>query len=451
MPQTLSKRVQIRIISFSLAGALLLFGAGFTGYRITARYRDTVEYKYQQSINDLSDYVSNIKTTLQKGLYSNTAAGLQPVFAKLMTMSEGAKNALAVLPVSGDQSIAIQKYLAQVGDYSFYSLKKLAKNEQLSNDELDNLKKLYSYACTLDTSVGDLAAAYGDGAIKIGKPITLKGNITEIGEQSGELTLDGGFREMNEGFTDYPTMIYDGPFSDHIEKQKPALIENKTEISQTQALVKAAAFAHCSQSDLYFTGKSEGSLPTYNFTSLDKYITVTQKGGYIDLYIDHTPVSKSTLSVNSAIDEAAQFLRSTLGENFKESYYSVSDNICTINFAYTANNIIYYSDLVKVGVSLQTGEIVSYCATGYIMNHKARPEKAPSLSADEAKQYVNKNLNITSSQLAVIPTAGKYEVLTYEFRCKSDNNDILVYINTDTGNEEQLYIVLKGDNGVLVI
>ncbi len=451
MPQTLSKRVQIRIISFSLAGALLLFGAGFTGYRITARYRDTVEYKYQQSINDLSDYVSNIKTTLQKGLYSNTAAGLQPVFAKLMTMSEGAKNALAVLPVSGDQSIAIQKYLAQVGDYSFYSLKKLAKNEQLSNDELDNLKKLYSYACTLDTSVGDLAAAYGDGAIKIGKPITLKGNITEIGEQSGELTLDGGFREMNEGFTDYPTMIYDGPFSDNIEKQEPALIENKTEISQTQALVKAAAFAHCSQSDLYFTGKSEGSLPTYNFTSLDKYITVTQKGGSIDLYIDPTPVSKSTLSVNSAIDEAAQFLRSTLGENFKESYYSVSDNICTINFAYTANDIIYYSDLVKVGVSLQTGEIVSYCATGYIMNHKARPEKAHSLSADEAKQYVNKNLNITSSQLAVIPTAGKYEVLTYEFRCKSDNNDILVYINTDTGNEEQLYIVLKGDNGVLVI
>ena len=144
-------------------------------------------------------------------------------------------------------------------------------------------------------------------------------------------------------------------------------------------------------------------------------------------------------------------MRSTFGESFKESYYSVSDNICTINFAYTANEIIYYSDLVKVGVSLQTGEIVSFCATGYIMNHKTRPEKAVTLSADEAKEYVNKNLEITGSQLAFIPTAGKFEVLTYEFRCKSDNNDILVYINADTGAEEQLYIVLKSDNGVLVI
>ena len=85
------------------------------------------------------------------------------------------------------------------------------------------------------------------------------------------------------------------------------------------------------------------------------------------------------------------------------------------------------------------------------MNHKTRPEKAPTLSPDEAREYVNKGLEITGSQLAIIPTAGNYEVLTYEFRCKSGSNDILVYINADTGAEEQLYIVLKSDNGVLVI
>ena len=43
------------------------------------------------------------------------------------------------------------------------------------------------------------------------------------------------------------------------------------------------------------------------------------------------------------------------------------------------------------------------------------------------------------------------EVLTYEFRCTAGERTVLVYINCDTGLEEQIYIVIKDDNGVLVI
>ena len=131
MTSSFSKRVTVRIISFSAAAALLLAGAGMGGYKMMSRYRDSSEYRYQLALNNLSDYVSNIKTSLEKSLYSNTPAQQQPIFAKLMTMSEGAKNSLSQLPISGEQAVSIQKYLAQVGDYSFYALSKIAKNNKL--------------------------------------------------------------------------------------------------------------------------------------------------------------------------------------------------------------------------------------------------------------------------------------------------------------------------------
>ncbi len=451
MSENLSKKVKIKVIAFSAAAALLLVGAWVSGFKLMSRYRDTAEYRYQLALNNFSDYVSNIKTTLEKGIYSNTPAQQQPIFAKLMTMSEGAKSSLSQLPINSEQSTAIQKYLGQVGDYAFFALSKIAKNKELSKSEADNLKVFYEYACQLDMSVGDMSAAYGDGSVDLGEPMTLKGNIEDIGDEVRELTLDGGFREMNEGFTDYPTMIYDGPFSDHISQQKPKFLENKPKISEEQALTAASEFAKCDKSQLDYTGETKGNLPTYNFSGDCLYITVTQYGGYVDIFHDYHNVEKTTISYKDALDEARRFLTDTFREEFAESYYSVSDNVCTINFAFKDNDIIYYSDLVKVGVNMQTGEIVSFCATGYLMNHTERELKQPKLSQQVAQQSLSQNLSVQSCKTALIPTAGKDEVLTYEFTCKGGNETVLVYVNCMTGDEEQLYIVLENENGVLVM
>ena len=446
-----SKRALVRIISFSAAVGLLIVGAAVSSYKLTSRYRNSSEYKYQLALNNLSDYTTNIKTTLQKSLYSNTAAQQQPIFAKLMTMSEGAKSSLSQLPVSVEQSTAVQKYLGQVGDYAFFALSKIAKDEELSNEEKENLKKFYEYACELDTAVEDVAAAYGDGSVNLGKTLTLKGNIEKIGSETEELTLDGGFREMNEGFTDYPTMIYDGPFSDHITQQKPKFLEGKSEVSEQQALMIAANFAKVDKGKLTYEGRTEGNLPTYNFSGGNFYITVTQTGGYIDIFRDTNEVPKKTLSYNDALDEAKKFLTKIFKENFTESYYLIDNNICTINFAYTEDDVICYSDLIKVGVNMQTGEIASYCATGYLMNHTERNIKNPKISKQLAQNSLSDNLNIRSCKTALIPTAGNNEVLTYEFDCTAGNEKVLVYVNCETGLEEQIYIVLECDNGVLVM
>ena len=136
----------------------------------------------------------------------------------------------------------------------------------------------------------------------------------------------------------------------------------------------------------------------------------------------------------------------------QESYFITNDGICTLNYAYVQEGVVCYSDLVKVGVALDTGEIVSFSAAGYLMNHRTRSVDFTPISSEEARQSVSPRLTIAGESLCYIPTSGLNEVLCYEFTCSAENGDqVLVYINAQTGLEEQIFILLPSENGTLVL
>ena len=102
-------------------------------------------------------------------------------------------------------------------------------------------------------------------------------------------------------------------------------------------------------------------------------------------------------------------------------------------------------------LSRPDGSIVEYDASGFLMNHQdQRDLNAQKLTADQARESVSPALTPDEGRPALIPTAGLNEVLTYEFLCEGENGEqVLVYINADTGYEEQILILLRTDNGIL--
>ena len=104
--------------------------------------------------------------------------------------------------------------------------------------------------------------------------------------------------------------------------------------------------------------------------------------------------------------------------------------------------------LVKVKVALDTGEIVGFDASAYYLNHQDRDIKMPKIDDAEAKSKIKTNFNIDSTRLALIPK-GKEEILCYEFKGKYKDSDFIVYINSQTGQEEQILQIIKNDNGTL--
>lgn len=52
----------------------------------------------------------------------------------------------------------------------------------------------------------------------------------------------------------------------------------------------------------------------------------------------------------------------------------------------------------------------------------------------------------------MIPTSGENEVLCYEYLCEnSDGLHVIIYINAQSGTQENIYILLEDENGTLVM
>ena len=447
----MSVRTKVKLISFISASVLIILSACIMGFYLANTYKTRVMYTYQRSLSQLSDYVSSIKTTLEKGAYANTPPQQYGFASKLMVQAEGAKNALSQLPVSQSDSVDIQKYLTQVSDFSSFSIGKLSRNETLTKDNLDALRKLSEYADNIAPQIEELSARFGDGSETIGDDMP-KNNIESVAttEKSG---FDNSFLAVSKSFADYPSLIYDGPFADSVQRKKPRLTENQKEYSPDEARRILSDFLNISASKISYKETRKGRLPVYVFSAQDTYATVTVQGGYVcEVYVNTVSSSPQKYHYEELLNRALTFFSKREIHNMKESYYVIQNGICTMNFAYDDNGVICYGDLIKVGVSAATGDIVSYNAEGYIMNHTDRNFSQKKITVSKAQESVSPLLRIQKSETALIPMDSGKEILCYEFTCKGkDNENVIVYINTQTALEEQIYILLQSDGGTLVM
>jgi germination protein YpeB len=229
------------------------------------------------------------------------------------------------------------------------------------------------------------------------------------------------------------------------------MLKNKKEVTEEDALLKAAEFTGEKSEALSLLNYTEGNLPTFTFYS-DKYtVSVTKKGGYVNYMLTSDYAGEIVLTQEQAIAKATEFLNSKGYASVKESYYSTNDGICTINFAYYSGGITYYTDLIKVSVALDDGRITAFDCTGYLMNHRER--SVPSnvaYSPVEARKFIRNTLTVISYKKAYIPTEWETEEYVYEYHCKDKNNqEVLIYIDPITGEEKNVLLLLYADGGML--
>jgi len=183
----------------------------------------------------------------------------------------------------------------------------------------------------------------------------------------------------------------------------------------------------------------------------DISISISKKGGHVILMNSNREIELQVLTMEQANKKGKEFLNSHGFPNMKETYYLKEGGIVTINYAYFQNEVIVYPDLIKVKVALDNGEVLGIETTGYLNSHAERVLNSPKITKDEVKENLNKNIEIQSEGLAIIPTEWKTELLCWEFKGKVDNTDFLVYINAETGREEDILIIVNTPNGTLTM
>lgn len=451
MNKTISRR--------SAAGAALLLLIILTLYiyRLMINnneLKQTLSNNYSQSFYELIEYANNVETLLAKAQISSTPEYSAKTFTEIWREANLAENSLAKIPITHVTLTSANKFLNQVSDYAYSLSHKTIENESLNEEDFNNIKMLYEKCKTLNMTLASLEEDMGSGSLSW-EELTKKESNTELAQEVVNISQDN-FGNIEKNLQDYEGLIYDGPFSEHMTSPTPkGLGEGTYDEKQAEEIF----YNFVDKNDitsLTYNGIVDGKIKAHSFTGTynDKssvYMDISETGGKVIFISRSRQPLYSELDIKDANKLAQDFLKKHGFDSMEESYYMIEGNSVTINFAYTQSGVICYPDLVKVKVALDNGEILGIETQGYLNSHTVRQFSNPKIDVNEARKLVNQNVEITSERLALIPTDWSTEILVYEFKGKVDDRNFIVYVNADTGKEEDVFLLIESENGILAI
>lgn len=425
---------------------------GIILWKKQTEYRQASENSYNMAFYELVDYVENVETYLAKSVVSSTPEHGAETLTNLWREANLAQSYLSRLPIESQELENTEKFLNQVSDYSYSLSRKNIYNEKLSDDDLKNLKELHTYSVELENTLNQLSEDLNSGRFEWGE-LTKKGTVA-FAQQVDNISKES-FSNMEENFHEYSGLIYDGAFSEHLTSNEKKGLTGE-DIEEDVAKQKIEEFIGKNNiKEIQSLGYSENAtIPVYDFSVINNNdetanISISKKGGHVVSMNANRDVKAETISQEEANVKGKEFLESKGFTSMKETYYLKQDGIVTINYAYYQEGVVIYPDLIKVKVALDNGEVLGIETSGYLNNHTKRDLEKVKITREQAKKDLNKDLEIISEGMAIIPTEWKTEILCYEFKGKVDEKEFLVYINAENGREEDVLVITNTPNGTL--
>ena len=449
----MSKTNKIHAAVYTVLGIAIVI-LSILWYRSWSRekeLRTAVNNSYDRAFFQLADYVTDIDALLSKAQLAASPAQMASISNEIFMQAAEAKSCFGELPSGNVNLENTARFLSQVGDYTYVLSQSMINGQGISAEEYENLNALNEYAASLSQSLGDIEQKIYQGDLSFSAS-----DDTSPGSAVAASSIFTDLENVEKSFDGYPALIYDGPFSEHIENMQSYMLSSAPELTRDEALAKAKEFLGERGEGLqYETEMTNTAIEAYMFGKSDEdshlTISITKRGGYVLYFLDSRSVTEQNYDVQSATEEAMRFLEDHGIYGLVDSYYDMSENIATINFAYSQNGVRCYSDLVKVRVALDTGEIVGMECKGYLMNHRERELGGAVLTQEEAQARVSSHLDVTATTMAVIPKDSMREVLCYEFKGTYMNKNFIVYINAENGREEEILLLIESENGILTI
>ena len=447
----------VGVFMFAIFGIVTLIAMNFAN--VYGREKQTTSDSYNRSMYEVITSVNNIDTLVAKVRITMSKEYNIVTLSEITTEATSAKENLAALPVNQGSMSNVSKFFSQVIGYSQSLTKSLANGNNLTDEDHKNLDKINEVSNNLNGTLKEIYSSLTQGRLKWNE--VEKVASSKLDEDKNKLELSG-LEKVKDSLEDYEGLIYDGAFSNHIESATPKALTGK-DVTVAQAADKArecvekAINKKMQIEEVIYNGESKGRLNVYNFQVAFKDIEytvdvdITKKDGKLVLLMSDRNVKEQKIQIEEAKKIGDKYLQSLGLSNFDPTYYQTTDNMTTINYAATQDGVILYPDLIKVKIAMDTGEVCSVECTGYIFNHTSRNNLKPQITEEQAKANLSKDMKLESTRLAVIPTNSNNEVLTYEFKGKIEDNTFLIYINAQTGKEENILILLETEGGLLTI
>ncbi len=414
----------------------------------------TMQSSYSRSFYELIEYMDNVESLLAKAQISNSAEYAAKNFSDIWRKADLAQNSLSQIPITHITLEKVEQFLNQLSDYSYMLSTNAIEGKSISEEEMNNIKNFYDKSKITNQTLKQIGTDFNNGSLSWNE-LTKDMNNNEFSQEVSNISQES-FSQIEENMQDYEGLIYDGPFSEHMTSTTPLGL-GEGDVDEKKAL--EIIYQYVPKNNIVeskYNGLVQSTIPVHSFdlklvNGNNFYIDVTQTGGKVLWFIYDKPVVEEKIDFEKAKQNAISFLNNHGITNMKETYYTIENSMVTINFAYVQENIVCYPDLIKVKVALDDGSIIGLEAQSYYSSHHERNLVKPKISIQQAKSKINKNLEIFSEGLAVIPTDYKTELVAYEFKGRVGENEFIVYVNAETGKEEKIFMIVNSPNGVLTI
>ena len=428
-------------------------GGLFAYNLVTTRGSDrSLNNLYEKSFYSAVDRVNNADLNMDKFLVTTDEGASVKYLMDITVDAEIAEENFAQLPLNYEDKIYTSKLINQVADYSKYLAKKLADGDKLNEQDLKNAKLLSTQLKSLKNALNDMqSSTKTDGTVTA----TTAQNGYTFNSLSKNKTLQNGLKELQNQSVEYPSLIYDGPFSDAKSDEKMNGLTGKQITKEDAQNMLKKIFKTSNIKDLKYDGETSGRVTAYTFsfdTDFGKaYAQIGKTGALLMLTSESSNVDIKMRSDKSKDSEdiatAENFLAQLGIDNTKAVWTAKVDGVSIINFVAEKDGVIIYPDMIKVKVKNST--VVGLESYEYYLNHKDRSIDKPTVTESEARAVLHSGLEVKNSRMAIVPNGAKEE-LCYEFMCEMEGVTYYSYISATTKKQVELFEVQDGTEGVLL-
>lgn len=416
--------IWLLLVALAVAVALALWQ-----FREAKAAEITVRAGRERAYYSALDSLTNLEADLSKALVASGPGQHALLLGRVSSLAGAASENLSALPAAYGADESGLKFLGQTADYAQTLAAAAAEGRTLSETDVRQLSQLMQKS----------------------------GELRRHLENGEGFAYDAPSEEQKLSGIEYPSLLYDGPFSDGVRQGAPRGLSGE-EITSEQAVEAGRAFLGAARAQR--AADMKGPIPCWGVSAETDGVTitlqVTRQGGKILWMAPETAGFETKLGMEACVARAREFLESHGFGEMEPSFTQQYDGLAVISFAAVQDGVTLYPDLVKAQVRMDTGEVVGLEANNYWMNHAERENLAPQVDEQQALRAVSGRLTVTGSRLCVIPVddgldSGKTEKLCWEFAGEWNGSRYFVYIDAETGEEEKVLKVVAGNGGTLTI
>ena len=192
---------------------------------------------------------------------------LSALCTQIYGKAAAAQMALGELPYSNVELEQTAAFLARTGDYAAALSRSVIESGGCTQEQRTALEGLSQAASALSAQVAELQVQLLTGGAGLEDAARAESLLSRQTEGSGRVS-GYAYQSMEADFPEVPSLIYDGPFSEHLEGRSPKMLEGRTEVAQDEARLAAARFLDLRPEIFTLAATTEGSLPSYTFTAV---------------------------------------------------------------------------------------------------------------------------------------------------------------------------------------